>query len=89
MSNLVGIKVQARWGAEGKLYGATIVAVNADGTVKLEWEAKSSTGKTLVTSKARLGTAHPRSTSRRRGRTLCARACSRLTPALVHDPTTI
>ena len=44
-------QVQARWGSEGKLYGATVTKVNSDGTVKLEWEAKSNTGKTLVTSK--------------------------------------
>mmetsp|Transcript_13320 Transcript_13320/g.23339 ORF Transcript_13320/g.23339 Transcript_13320/m.23339 type:complete len:89 (-) Transcript_13320:359-625(-) len=52
--SVVGTKVQARWGSEGKLYGATIQAINSDGTVKLEWEAKSSTGKTFVTSKMKM-----------------------------------
>eukprot|EP00621_Florenciella_sp_RCC1693_P009286 CAMPEP_0182549466 /NCGR_PEP_ID=MMETSP1323-20130603/40254_1 /TAXON_ID=236787 /ORGANISM="Florenciella parvula, Strain RCC1693" /LENGTH=88 /DNA_ID=CAMNT_0024760935 /DNA_START=21 /DNA_END=287 /DNA_ORIENTATION=- len=52
--SIIGTKVQARWGSEGKLYGATITAINSDGTVKLLWEAKSAGGKNLVTSKVKM-----------------------------------
>lgn len=48
-------QVQARWG-NGKFYGATIKGINSDGTVKIMWEAKSKTGKNLVSSKVTVAT---------------------------------